>query len=1022
MSRTAVLWIALAVFFGQALSANALDPHRTLSQYGHQQWQSDTGLPQDSVRVIQQSADGYIWLATNGGLVRFNGFSFSIFNTENTPQMQSNVVRSITQDRSGTLWIGTANGLLRYHNHHFQAFNTASGLPSNIVWLVHQDRVGRLWAGTSAGLAVMIESKWKPLQEVGNLHPDSEKRIADAPDGSIWFADGNQLVHLDAHSLAPKEQLQVASASEISAIACDAGGDLWVGTQQGLEIYRQGHLTPVVLNSSLRGIQINTILPTAPESAWVGTSQGLYFADLNQKTIPKPVSALLQGPILTLLRDREGTLWVGTDHGVARLQQPEKIEEFPADSDLPVSTIDALYEDREGNLWIGSETEGLTILRDQKFTTFTKRQGLSGDMVTSIYGDHNSALWIGTDGAGLNRMTGKGVAQFSTANGLSSNVILALAADQHGNMWVGTPSGLNRMHGSSVKIYNIDDGLADDFVRSLFVDHDGSLWVGTRHGLAHMSGEHFVNYSSLDGLGSDFVGAILRTHDGSLWVGTSGGLSLYHNGSFTTLTTKDGLSNNVITAMHEDAKGTLWLGTNGGGLNRLQNHVVHPVAAKALPQIIYGILQDDSGNLWLSSPTGVYRIDHTSLDPAAAGTTDSRLQVRAFGPGDGMKTRECSGRGHPEAWKQPDGSLWFATVRGVASIVPEHLAQNLTPPETAIESVLIDDRPADQSGTLVLQPGKHRVEFQYAGLSFAVPQLVSYRYRLEGYDRGWMNAGHARSAYYTNLPPGRYTFQVLSANNDGVWDKTPAEISFRIRPYFYQTIWFYLILGLSVCCLGSLAYWWNLRRVQTEFNAVLGERNRIAREIHDTLAQDIVSISLQLEVVSRLLGGPVQNVRDQLDRTRELVKRSLVDARSSIWALRSQDRQHEDLPARLSAGVQELGRDAAAQVRFDVQGTYRPISRKTEDELLRIGKEAAGNAVRHAEASRIEVKLLYDTDTVCLRIEDDGKGFDPAKVAGHQDGHFGLQGMKERATEIHASFQIESQPGSGTRVSVGLKI
>lgn len=1022
MIRAAVLLATIAMFLGQALPSIALDPHRSLSQYGHQQWQSDSGLPQDSVRSIVQSSDGYIWLATNGGLVRFNGLAFRVFNTENTPQMHSNVIRGILQDRNGALWISTANGLLRYYDHRFQGFDIHSGLPSNVVWFVHQDSVGRLWAGTSAGLAVMLGGTWKPLTTVASLHPDAGNRIADAPDGSIWFADGIQLVHLDSHSLAVKEQLHVASGSEISAISCDSAGNLWVGTQQGLEILSHGQLQPIALGSSTRGLQVNTILPSGADNIWIGTSQGLYLANGKERAKAKLVSPLLSGSIVTLLLDRENSLWIGTDRGIARLQQQHQVEVFPADSDLPVSTVDALLEDREGDLWIGGESEGLAILRDQKFTTLTKREGLSGNMITSIHGDRDAALWIGTDGAGLNRRTATGFTLYGTANGLSSNVILALAADQRGNVWVGTPTGLNRMRDGKIKVYNVDDGLADDFIRSLFVDHDGSLWIGTRHGLAHMTGESFVNYSSLDGLGSDFVGAILRTQDGNLWVGTSGGLSLFRNGSFTTLTTKDGLSNNIITALYEDSGGTLWLGTNGGGLNRLRDRSIRPVPQKALPQIIYGILQDNSGDLWISSPTGIYRIAGSSLKNDISSTTTDQSPVTAFGTGDGMKTRECSGGGHPEAWKQPDGSLWFATVRGVASILPGHFAQNLISPQTAIESILIDDRSADISSKLILSPGKHRVEFQYAGLSFVVPQLVSYRYRLEGYDRGWIDGGHQRSAYYTNLPPGHYTFQVLSANNDGIWNQQPAEISFQIKPYFYQTIWFYLILGLLVLCLAWLTYWWNLRRVQTEFNAVLGERNRIAREIHDTLAQDIVSISLQLEIVSRLLGGPVQTVREQLDRTRELVKRSLVDARSSIWALRSQDQQHSDLPARLASELGELGRGASAKVVLDVQGTYRPVDRKIEDELLRIGKEAVGNALRHAAADRVEVKLLYDTDTVCLRVEDDGQGFDPATAAGHREGHFGLQGMKERATEIRASFRIESRPGSGTRISVELHI
>jgi ligand-binding sensor domain-containing protein/signal transduction histidine kinase len=1019
MIRTLISCLMATFLLGQTLNVIALDSRRALNQYAYQQWQSNSGLPQDSLHAILQSTDGYIWLATDGGLVRFNGINFRIFNTENTSEIRSNIVRGLAQDQNGTLWISTANGLLNYRDHHFHIFGTVQGLPSDVVWFVHQDHAGGLWAGTSAGLALLSGDRWRPIADTAGLHPEMEKQIADAPDGSIWLSGGNQLIHLDSRSLRVLGRLRVTSASEINSIACDPAGSLWVGTQQGLEVYAQGRVKPISFGASTHNLQINTILPTTANRAWVGTSRGLYLVTVSETVSFKAIPGLAEGPVKTLLLDREGALWGGTDRGIARLQQ-NHVDTISIGSDLPGSTIDALLEDREGNLWIGGEAEGLAVLRDQKFISFTKRDGLSANTITSISGDRNGTLWIGTDGAGLNRMGAAGVTTYSTANGLSSNVILASATDQHGDTWVGTSTGLNRIHNGRVRVYTVADGLIDDFVRSLFVDLDDSLWVGTRHGLAHMSGEHFIDYSKFDGLGSDFVGAILRARDGRLWVGTSGGLSLYHNGSFTTFTVRDGLSSNTITAIYEDADGNLWLGTNGGGLNRLSGDNIQSFR-NGPPPVIYGILEDSANDLWLSSPSGVYRVNRIALNAAIDHSSPNQLQIAAFGTGDGMKTRECSGSGHPEAWKQPDGSLWFATMHGVVSVMPDHLSQNLVPPQTMVESVLVDDSLSDISGILTLGPGRHRVEFQYAGLSFVMPQLVTYRYRLQGYDRDWISGGHTHSAFYTNLPPGRYTFQVLSANNDGVWAKSPAQISLQIKPYFYQTVWFYVVLGLSTLILARLIYRWNLRRVETEFGAVLAERNRIAREIHDTLAQDIVSISLQLEVISRLLGGPAQAVREQLDQTRELVKRSLVEARRSIWALRSQD-QHGDLPTRLAMQLREVSQGVSTRVRLEVQGSTRAIDRKIEDELLSISKEAVGNALRHAEAGQIDVKLLYDAETICLRIEDDGQGFDIARVPDHREGYFGLQGMRERAAEIRAGFQIESKQSQGTKVCVELRI
>lgn len=1015
MIRRAVSWAMVVVVLGAALAAWGLDPRRPLNQFSYQEWQSNSGLPQDSIRAVLQSSDGYLWLATDGGVIRFNGLNFRVFDSANTPQMHSNVVHSLTEGENGALWISTANGLLHYDQHQFHLYDSNNGLKSSAVWFVHKDHGGALWAATSAGLSLFLDGAWKSVPGLDqDFHPGSERLVSDAPDGSVWFADGSRMIQLDGRSHEIRQNLKLETEAEIDAIACDPQGRLWVGTPQGLEIYSQGQFRSIALSANTHRFPVNVILPIGPESAWIGSGQGLYSVNLRGTARVEKISALSSAAVTALLLDRHGVLWVGTDRGIVRFYQG-RADSFPPGTDMPVSTISALLEDREGNLWVGGESEGLAVLRDQKFTTFTKREGLTGNKLTSIYGDRDGTLWIGTDGSGLNRMTPKGFLSYRINNGLSSDVILALAADPQGGLWIGTATGLNYLYQRKVRKYTVEDGLADDFIRSLFVDRDGSLWIGTRHGLTHKIGAHFFTYSSLDGLGSDFVGAILRMRDGRLWVGTTGGLSVLEGKTFRTLTTRDGLSNDVITAMFEDSDGRLWLGTNGGGLNKLVGNKVQPILDKSLPAIIYGILQDFASDLWISSPSGVYQIDRSGLN------RDASLQITAYGTGDGMKSRECSS-GHPEAWMQPDGSLWFATVRGVASIVPGHFVRNSVPPQTVIENVLIDDRPELSFQNLVLGPGRHRVEFQYAGLSFVRPELNTYRYQLKGYDRNWIDAGHLRSAYYTNLPPGRYTFQVFSSNNDGIWAEAPIEVSFRIKPYFYQTVWFYAVLVITAAFFAWLGHRWNSRRVQAEFNAVLVERNRIAREIHDTLAQDIVSISLQLEVIARLLGGPVDTLRAQLDRTRDLVKKSLVDARSSIWALRSQDRENTDLPARMASELTGAGRDSSTRVRFDVQGTYRPLERRIEDQLLRIGKEAVSNVLRHAEASQVDVTLFYNTDAVRLSVIDDGKGFDPETVHGHREGHFGLQGMRERASEIQAVFEIQSQTGQGTKVCVELHI
>jgi signal transduction histidine kinase len=472
------------------------------------------------------------------------------------------------------------------------------------------------------------------------------------------------------------------------------------------------------------------------------------------------------------------------------------------------------------------------------------------------------------------------------------------------------------------------------------------------------------------------------------------------------------------------------LGTNGGGLNRLSDEGkirALPSSSQGLPGTIYGMLEDAAGRLWLSSKTGIFRVSISALNAYLSGAAHA-IAVEAYGTADGMNIRECSGGGHPAAWKLADGSLWFATLDGVSFIDPAHAPENRVPPPVEIETVLVDDQVRSLDGELTIKPGANRLEFRYAGLSFVAPQKVEYRYQLEGFDRGWIEAGTRRAAFYTNLPPGSYRFRVLAANNDGVWNTTGASFGLRLMPHYYQTWWFYSALALALLVLGYLIYRWRVLEVESEWAAVLRERGRIAREIHDTLAQGFVGVSVQLELVARLLAGSreaapkstMEPVVEQLDQARALVRASLAEARTSIWDLRSgaagAPDQPEDLPSRLRRSCTRIAGGSASKVYLQVKGTYRPVSPKIEEELLRIGQEAVANAVRHASATRIDVQLLYEAARVSLRVEDDGRGFTPG--TDEPEGHYGIRGMQERAGEIDAALSLESTVGEGTRVSV----
>ncbi len=480
------------------------------------------------------------------------------------------------------------------------------------------------------------------------------------------------------------------------------------------------------------------------------------------------------------------------------------------------------------------------------------------------------------------------------------------------------------------------------------------------------------------------------------------------DGKFQTFTTKDGLSSNTVISLYEDASGNLWIGTNGGGLNRLRGDKFVSFNA-VTADVIYRILEDKQQNLWCSSNKGIFRVNKNELAAPVF-----------YGPADGTLTRECSGGGHPAGWKTSDGRMWFATIKGLAVIDPENIPLNTSPPPIAIEQLFIDNQSVPLTQKLTLSPGASRLDFYYTALSFIAPENVRFKYKLEGFDNDWIDSGARRVASYTNLRPGNYKFRVIAANNDGVWNETGAAVEFYLQPRFYQTYWFYLVCVLLLAVAAWQLYRLRVRRMATQFRAVLDERNRIAREIHDNLAQDILGISVQLELVARLMPGAAEAAKGHLDRARILVRNSMTEARRYVWDLRSQELQKKDLPAALRDTTKRLTAESNVEAVVEVAGPLRPLPIEVETNLLRIGQEAINNAVKHAHANRIDVALNFDTRSVRLSVRDNGRGFDAnGQIA---DGHFGLIGMRERAEQIGGELSIHSANERGTEIAIDVPL
>ncbi|WP_348269926.1 two-component regulator propeller domain-containing protein [Edaphobacter paludis] len=938
---------------------------QSVNSLGHQSWSTENGLPQNSVHQVFQSSDGYIWIATEDGIARFDGIDFKIFNHENTAAFTSSDTCCIVQDSNNSLWIGTSDGLVQFASGTFRHLPIAE----HIVSLSTTDN-GTLVVLTNSSVLRFDGNGFTPLPLPSGATPTA---IAKAADGSLWIASTAGIFQYQHDQLRPASL--APNLTNIEGIGALPANGIWIRSTNSLTLIQNGHQRTLQAGRDLPAARIQSALSDSRGDLWIGTNQGLFMLD---KSSSQPQRQLALGS----------------------------------------SSILSTFEDREGNLWIGTETSGLDILRQQNFRTIPE---LSDHVITAIVQTSDGAMWVGTNGDGLDRWQSGKLRHYAIRDGLLSEIILALAPGANGSVWVGTADGLNHIEAGKVTSYTSADGLPDDLIRSLLVDSDGSLWIGTRRGLAHWQNNRFTIFTQTNGLKSNLIGALLQPHTSDshqdLWIGTLNGLSRLHDGKISTYTTKDGLSGDVITSLAEGQHGTLWIGTNGDGLSIYSNGVLTSLQRHDLPLTVDSILKDDHGNLWLSSTHGITRVSASSLI-ACGVSPDCNPRPISYGRSDGMPTEEASAIGHPAAWKTAQGKLWFATRKGVATADPDHLSENRVPAPVVIERFTLDDielplATAEQN----IPPGHNSFAFQYAGLSYAAPSKVRYRYILEGFDKQWTQAGSRRIAYYTNLPPRHYRFRVQAANNDGVWNEAGASLAFYVRPPFYRKPWFLLLAVLLVGAIAILLYRLRLRRLHSQFQAVLAERNRVAREIHDTLAQSFVGVSVQLELTAQLLAqSQVAAAGQQIDRTREYVREGLAEARRSIWDLRAITAQHT-LPTRLTR-LAEQSSTESLPIKIDIGGTYRALAPVFEDEILRIAQEALSNVSRHANATHVSIDLRYHSSRLTLTITDDGRGFEAADDSLPAKGHFGVQGMRERAAQIHARLSIESSPGRGTTVKL----
>ena len=970
----------------------AVDPDRAISQYVHDEWGPEQGFPKGPVYAITQTTDGYIWIGTDEGLVRFDGWSFRLMKDDSGAFTITSVF-GLEPDRNGCLWMRLQDQtILRYCNGRF-------------------DRP--VSNGTNINIAAM------------NLARTGELLIAKAEQGAFVFR-GNGFQMVASAADLPR--------SPVTSVAQTPGGAIFMGTRDA-GLFRIDGRKAISIRNGLPDLKVNFLLPEGEHDLWVGTDNGIARWNGTQfVTVGIPPSGGLppqsRMQALVILKDHDGNVWVGTDsRGLLRLNA-HGIASFTSESSSP-QAVTALFEGREGCIWIG-HADGMERLRDSAFVTYSDAEGLPTDGTNPLFVDSTNRLWFPpvTGGLWWSKDSQHG---HVTADGLNDDIVYALDGGPD-ELWAGRQrGGLTRLafngaafNGAKLatRTWTHADGLAQDSVSSVFRSRDGTVWAGTLSaGVSRLRDGRFTNFTEADGLASNTVSAILESADGTMWFATPGGLSKWSGGRWTSFRSSAGLPSEDVNCLLEDSNGVLWTGTASGIAFRTGDTFQVPRAVPAvLREPIMGMAEDRHGSLWVATSGHVVRVNRDRLFQGTLGDGD----IREFGLADGLRGTQGAERNR-SVIADSAGRIWFSLNRGISMIDPARLTRGSPPAIVHIEGISADGVSTALRAPVRIPGGSKRITFAFSGLILSVPARVRYKYRLEGYDTTWSDPSPLREAAYTNLSPRHYRFHVMATNVDGIWSPAEAAVEFEVLPLFWETWWFGLgVLAAIVACIVAL-YRLRLRqatnRINLRFQERLAERTRIAQELHDTLLQGFLSASMQVHVATDRLPDD-SAVKPTLNRALELMRQVIEEGRNAVRGLRSTRSASLDLEQSFARIQQEIaGSDPDSErveFRVVVDGERRPLHPVLRDEVYRIGREAVINAFRHAHAGKIEMELRYSAGNLTLMVRDDGRGIDPNVLKTGRDGHFGLVGMRERADRIGARLHVMSSASAGTEIELSI--
>jgi ligand-binding sensor domain-containing protein/signal transduction histidine kinase len=1009
VKKSILIFMALLLLLLLLLSTKiaALDPGRAVTQYKIDTWNDETGLPQNSIRALLQTSDGYLWIGTEEGLTRFDGVRFTTFDEDNTPEITNNYILSLFEDNEKNLWIGTRDGLLAFKNGTFKRYAEKEGLLYPVVYCISEDSSRNLWFGTDGG-------------------------------GLYLFKDNTFIRYTEKNGL---------PNNTITDIYCDSAGTLWIGTISGLCHFKNNKFTNYTQNDALSNGRVNGICEDSKNRIWIGCEKGVCkWEGCKITIIPMGIDSPNPIKINAIFEDKDKNIWIGTTaQGIFRYRNGE-FSNLSKRNGLSDDAIYSIEEDREGSLWVGTVYGGLNCIKDGRFKTFGQKEGLSDDIVFAIHEDRNSDIWIGTNN-GLNRIKNKQLTHFTIANGLTHNAVNVVCEDSNGFLWAGTDDGVNQLRILQSNIFKVNEFVRGDSILGMFVDSYDNLWVGTVRGLVKIKGQNEEWFTKKDGLGANVINFIYEDKSNHLWISTfRGGLTTYKDGKFTVYTKKNGLVNNSINCIYQDGEGVLWIGTINGLSRFKEGRFTNYTKKQGLfNNNIYQILEDKKENLWMSCNKGIFRVGKKALNDYADGKI-KRIRSISYGKDDGMRSSECNGGLQYAGCKTKDGKLWFATTKGAVIIDPENIPINQVPPPVFIEEVLLDGVSTDINKEIILTPGIKRIELHYTALSFLNPKKVKFKYILEGYEEQWLDAETQRVACYTNLDPGEYRFKVIACNNDGIWNEKGSSIAFVVIPPFWLTWWFRALLVLFFLFLIVIVLSWRIKQAKRKI--AIQERNKQLvmvqkMELLGILASGAVhDLKNLLAIIIGYSKIAVQHAdqKDEKIKPIENIKSTALTAVQVVKQILAFTRQTYDktivvnLPDLLEDVLEILKVTTPAEVKILWEAPKEEVRlyispTKFQQAVMNLCLNAVqampGEGklnIRLYKAKDRENQVILEVSDTGIGIEKGnlGKIFDPlftTKEPGKGTG-LGLFVVKQIVDEYKGKIEVRSKPGEGTTFKI----